>query len=524
MTQDAAQEAPAALEMRGITKRYPGVVANDHIDLDVCAGEIHALLGENGAGKTTLMNILYGLARPNEGQILLAGKPVEIAGPSDAIARGISMVHQHFMLVPVLSVAENVILGAETMANPVFVDRREASKRIAELAARFGFELDPDAKVASLSVGQQQRVEILKALYRDAQILVLDEPTAVLTPQETEEIFALLRRLAADGRSVIFISHKLYEVLEIADRITVIRRGRVIGERRPGETTEGELAELMVGRAVELTVDRGVSHVGKAMLSVEGLRVSDDRHHEVVPEATFQIRAGEILGVAGVAGNGQDELIEAIIGLRHPSGGKVILDGRDVTGFSPRRMNEAGAGYVPGDRHRFGLILPFPLYDNLVLTSYYRSPFARGILRNDRAILESAEAQVARFDIRTRGVSVPTGTLSGGNQQKVVVAREFDRPLKLLILDQPTRGLDVGSIEFIHRQIIAKRDAGTAVLLVSAELDEVMEMSDRIAVMYDGRMVAELDGRTADKSEVGLYMATGGATGVKAAPTGGATA
>jgi ABC-type uncharacterized transport system ATPase subunit len=524
MTQDAAQEAPAALEMRGITKRYPGVVANDHIDLDVCAGEIHALLGENGAGKTTLMNILYGLAKPNEGQILLAGKPVEIAGPSDAIARGISMVHQHFMLVPVLSVAENVILGAETMANPVFVDRREASKRIAELAARFGFDLDPDAKVASLSVGQQQRVEILKALYRDAQILVLDEPTAVLTPQETEEIFALLRRLAADGRSVIFISHKLYEVLEIADRITVIRRGRVIGERRPGETTEGELAELMVGRAVELTVDRGASHVGKPMLSVEGLRVSDDRHHEVVPGATFMIRAGEILGVAGVAGNGQDELIEAIIGLRHPSGGKVILDGRDVTGFSPRRMNEAGTGYVPGDRHRFGLVLSFPLYDNLVLTSYYRPPFARGILRNDRAILASAVAQVAKFDIRTRGASVPTGTLSGGNQQKVVVAREFDRPLKLLILDQPTRGLDVGSIEFIHRQIIAKRDAGTAVLLVSAELDEVMEMSDRIAVMYDGRMVAELDGRTADKSEVGLYMATGGATGAKAATAGGAKA
>src|ERR1700690_49742 len=281
MTQDAAQEAPAALEMRGITKRYPGVVANDHIDLDVCSGEIHALLGENGAGKTTLMNILYGLARPNEAQILLAGKPVEIAGPSDAIARGISMVHQHFMLVPVLSVAENVILGAETMANPVFVDRREASKRIAELAARFGFELDPDAKVASLSVGQQQRVEILKALYRDAQILVLDEPTAVLCPPETEEIFALLRRLAADGRSVIFISHKLYEVLEIADRITVIRRGRGSGGRRPGETTEGELAELMVGRAVELTVDRGASHVGKSMLSVEGLRVSDARHHEV---------------------------------------------------------------------------------------------------------------------------------------------------------------------------------------------------------------------------------------------------
>jgi ABC-type uncharacterized transport system ATPase subunit len=510
MTQDAAPGTPPALEMRGITKRYPGVVANDHIDLDVCKGEIHALLGENGAGKTTLMNVLYGLARPDEGQILLDGAPVQIASPSDAIGRGISMVHQHFMLVPVLSVAENVILGAETMSNRVFVDRREAAKRIADLAARFGFALDPDAKVGSLSVGQQQRVEILKALYRDAQILVLDEPTAVLTPQETGEIFALLRRLAADGRSIIFISHKLYEVLEVADRITVIRRGRVIGDREPAKTTEGELAELMVGRAVELTVDRGVSHAGAPMLLVEGLRVADDRHHEVVPGATFQIRAGEILGVAGVAGNGQDELVEAIIGLRKPSGGKVTLGGRDVTGFSPRRMNEAGTGYVPGDRHRFGLILSFPVYDNLVLTSYYRKPFARGLLRDGDAILKSAAVQVAQFDIRTPSVDVATATLSGGNQQKVVVAREFDRPLKLLVLDQPTRGLDVGSIEFIHREVLAKRDAGTAVLLVSAELDEVMEMSDRIVVMYRGRMVAEMDGRTADKSEVGLYMATGG--------------
>jgi simple sugar transport system ATP-binding protein len=496
--------------MRGISKRYPGVVANDHINLDVCRGEIHALLGENGAGKTTLMNVLYGLARPDEGQILLDGKPVQIASPADAIARGISMVHQHFMLVPVLSVAENVILGAETMANAVFVDRREASRRIAELATRFGFELDPDAKVGSLSVGQQQRVEILKALYRQARILVLDEPTAVLTPQETEEVFGLLRRLAADGLSVIFISHKLYEVLEVADRITVIRRGRVIGERRPGQTTEGELAELMVGREVELTVDRGISHAGEPMLKVDGLRVTDDRKNEVVPGVSFEIRAGEILGVAGVAGNGQDELVEAIVGLRRPSGGQVTLGGEDITGFSPRRMNEAGTGYVPGDRHRFGLILSFPLYDNLVLTSYYRPPFARGILRNDEAILSSAEAQIERFDIRTPGPDVPTATLSGGNQQKVVVAREFDRPLKLLVLDQPTRGLDVGSIEFIHRRIIAQRDAGTAVLLVSAELDEVMEMSDRIVVMYRGRIVAEMDGRTADKSEVGLYMATGG--------------
>jgi simple sugar transport system ATP-binding protein len=504
--------------MRGITKRYPGVVANDHIDLEVRRGEIHALLGENGAGKTTLMNILYGLARPNEGQILLDGKPVQIAGPSDAIGRGISMVHQHFMLVPVLSVAENVVLGAETMARGPFLDQREASKRIAALAARFGFELDPDAKVGSLSVGQQQRVEILKALYRDAQILVLDEPTAVLTPQETDEIFNLLRKLAEDRRSIIFISHKLYEVLAIADRITVIRRGRVIGERKPGETTESELAELMVGREVELTVDRGESHAGAALLKVEGLRVADDRHRDVISGASFEIKAGEILGIAGVAGNGQDELVEALVGLRKPSGGKVTLDGREITGHSPRELNEAAVGYVPGDRHRFGLILSFPLYDNLILTSYYRAPYSHGGLRDDVAVRQSADAQVRQYDIRVPSSDVVTTTLSGGNQQKVVVAREFDRPLKLLVLDQPTRGLDVGSIEFIHKQIIAKRDAGTAVLLVSAELDEVMEISDRIAVMYRGRIVAEMDGRTADKARVGLLMATGGEAGAETSP------
>jgi general nucleoside transport system ATP-binding protein len=507
MTQDAGS-APA-LEMRGITKRYPGVVANDGIDLDVCRGEIHALLGENGAGKTTLMNVLYGLARPDEGQILLDGHAVEIASPSDAIRRGISMVHQHFMLVPVLSVAENVILGAETMANPVFIGRAEARRRIGELARRFGFELDPDARVGSLSVGQQQRVEILKALYRDAQILVLDEPTAVLTPQETEEIFGLLRRLAGDGRSIIFISHKLYEVLEIADRITVIRRGKVIGERKPADTTENELAALMVGRAVELTADRGQSHVGRPMLRIEGLKVLDPRKREVIPGLSLEIRAGEILGIAGVAGNGQDELVEAIVGMRTLAAGALNLDGQDVTGFSPRKMNEAGVAYVPGDRHRFGLILSFPVYDNLILTGYYAPPFARSFLRNDEAIIASARDQVQKYDIRTPSPSSLTATLSGGNQQKVVVAREFDRPLKLLVLDQPTRGLDVGSIEFIHRQIIAKRDAGTAVLLVSAELDEVMEMSDRIAVMFRGRIVAEMDGRKADKNEVGLYMATG---------------
>ena len=505
-----------AIEMRGITKRYPGVVANDQIDLIVHPGEIHALLGENGAGKTTLMNVLYGLATPDEGQILLNGHPVRISGPADAISRGIDMVHQHFMLVPVLTVAENILLGEETMAGPIFIDRKEARRRIVELGRRFGFEIDPDARVGSLSVGWQQRVEILKALYRKARILVLDEPTAVLTPQETGEIFAVLRNLAAAGHSIVFISHKLYEVLEIADRITVIRRGRVVGERVPAETNEEDLAELMVGRGVELTVDRGTSHPGPVVLGVEGLRVKDDRGTEVVRGVSLEIRGGEILGIAGVAGNGQDELVEALYGLRRPSGGSVMLRDTNVTGRSPRGMNEAGVGFVPADRQRFGLVLPFPVADNIVLTSYYRAPFARGILRNDEAILEAAVRSIGEFDVRTRSADASVHTLSGGNQQKVVVAREFGRDLSLLILDQPTRGLDVGSVEFIHRQVIAKRDAGVAVLLVSAELDEVLEMADRIAVMYRGAIVAVMDGRTADKNDVGLLMATGGHAGPEA--------
>ncbi|HEX7472167.1 MAG TPA: ABC transporter ATP-binding protein [Candidatus Limnocylindrales bacterium] len=498
-----------ALEMRGITKRYPGVLANDHISLDLRPGEIHALLGENGAGKSTLMNILYGLAVPDEGEILLDGTAVTIHGPSDAIARGISMVHQHFMLVPVLTVAENILLGEETMANPIFLDRKEAHRRIAELGKRFGFEIDPEAKVESLSVGWQQRVEILKALYRQARILVLDEPTAVLTPQETAEIFAVLRRLAAEGHSIIFISHKLYEVLEIADRITVLRRGKVVGTRLPAETDEDDLAELMVGREVQLTVDRGESHPAGPVLEVRGLRVNDDRGREAVRNVDLDVRAGEILGIAGVAGNGQDELVEALTGLRKPTAGKVTLDGQDVTGHRPRAMNEAGLRFVPGDRHRFGLVLPFPVDDNLVLTSYYRPPYAKGFVRDEEAIDEAARRAISEFDIRTPSEHVPVSTLSGGNQQKVIVAREFGGDLKLLVLDQPTRGLDVGSIEFIHRQAIARRDAGAAVLLVSAELDEVLELSDRIAIMYRGEIVAIRVGRTADKEEIGLLMATG---------------
>jgi len=508
-TQPSAAESPP-LEMRGITKRYPGVVANDGINLVVRAGEIHALLGENGAGKTTLMNVLYGLAVPDAGEILLDGEPVTIRSPHDAIGRGISMVHQHFMLVPVLSVAENILLGEEPIKRKIFLDRSGARERIRELGSRFGWEIDPDRKVGQLSVGWQQRVEILKALYRNAKVLILDEPTAVLTPQETREIFDVLRRLRDEGYAIVFISHKLYEVLEVADRITVIRRGKVVGERAPAETNEDDLAELMVGREVQLTVDRGTSHPGDPILTVDGLHAKDDRGREVVHGVSFTIRAGEILGIAGVAGNGQDELVEALTGLRKPTSGSVRLAETDVTGTGPRRLHQAGIGFVPGDRQRFGLVLSFPLSDNLILNDYYHAPYARGPARDEAAILRDAEDLVARYDIRTPSATVPASTLSGGNQQKVIVAREFEGDLKLLVLDQPTRGLDVGSIEFIHKQAIARRDAGIGILLVSAELDEILELSDRIAVMYRGAIVDVLDGRTADRETVGLLMATGG--------------
>jgi simple sugar transport system ATP-binding protein len=500
---------PPALVMRGITKRYPGVVANSGIDLDVRPGEIHALLGENGAGKTTLMNVLYGLAVPDEGEIVVNGKSVEIKGPADAISMGISMVHQHFMLVPVLSVAENILLGEEPMSGPVFVDRRGGHDRIRALGATFGFEIDPDVKVGALSVGWQQRVEILKALYRNASILVLDEPTAVLTPQETKEIFGVLRRLRAEGYAIIFISHKLYEVLEIADRITVIRRGKVVGSRVPSETDEDDLAALMVGRDVQLTVDRGTSHPGDVVLSVDGLRVKDDRHHEVVHGVSFEVRGGEVFGIAGVAGNGQSELVEGLTGLRRSDSGTVLLLGREVTHLGPRELGERGLALVPADRQRFGLVLSFPLSDNMVLTRYYDPAFSDGLARDQAAIIEFADRAIAEYDIRTPSSTVIASTLSGGNQQKTIVAREFSRDPKALVLDQPTRGLDVGSIEFIHRQIIDRRDAGAAVLLVSAELDEIMEISDRIGVMYRGEIVAVLDGRTANREELGLLMATG---------------
>jgi len=505
----AARATAPSLEMRAITKRFPGVVANDHIDLTIRPGEIHGLLGENGAGKSTLMNILYGLLTPDEGEILLDGAPVVIAGPADAIARGIGMVHQHFMLVPVFSVAENIVLGNETMANPIFLDTHKAEGRIRDLAAQLGFEIDPDAKVGDLSVGIQQRIEILKALYRGAKVLILDEPTAVLTPQETVEIFQVLRRLAAEGTSIVFISHKLYEVLEIADTITVIRRGRVVGQADPKTATEEELAEMMVGREVSLVVDKGPAHPGDVVLSIDGVEVADDRGSVVVDGISFEVRAGEIFGIAGVAGNGQDEFVEALNGLRKTRAGTISLAGEDITNHSSRDLSERGVAYVPGDRQRYGLVLTYPIEDNLVLTDYYHAPFSRYGVIDEKAIAKRAAELVPKFDIRTPSSTVPASTLSGGNQQKVIVAREFSRPLKLLVADQPTRGIDVGSIEFIHKQIVAKRDAGTAVLLVSAELDEVLELSDRIGVMYRGKLVAILDGAEAEKEKVGLIMATG---------------
>jgi simple sugar transport system ATP-binding protein len=456
------------------------------------------------------MNVLYGLAVPDAGEIRLDGEPVEISSPHDAINRGISMVHQHFMLIPVLSVADNILLGEEQMGRAGLLDRKKAADAIRELGASLGWEIEPDRPVGQLSVGWQQRVEILKAIYREAKVLVLDEPTAVLTPQETREIFDVLRKLRSDGYAIIFISHKLYEVLEIADRITVIRRGRVVGSRQPADTNEDELAEMMVGREVQLTVPRGESHPTAARLEVHGLSVRDDRGHEVVHELSFEVRGGEILGIAGVAGNGQAELVEALTGLRRPQTGTVTLDGKDVTGAEARDLHRLGVAFVPGDRQRYGLVMSFPLSDNLVLNDYYHPPYSRGLAWNEAAIRADARTAIEKYDVRTPSASVPAETLSGGNQQKVIVAREFEGEVNLLVLDQPTRGLDVGSIEFIHRQAIAQRDTGVAILLVSAELDEVLELSDRIAVMYRGRIVEVLDGRTADKEDVGLLMATGG--------------
>jgi simple sugar transport system ATP-binding protein len=463
------------IQIENITKRFPGVVANDHINFDLYPQEIHALLGENGAGKSSLMNILYGLYKQDSGRLLVNQQEIDIRSPNDALKAGIGMVHQHFMLVPVMTVTENL-------------------------------NVDPDALVEDLSVGEAQRVEILKVLYKGADILILDEPTAVLTPQETEELFEIMRTLVRQGKSIIFITHKLKEVMEIANRITVLRLGRVVGTTTPQETSMEELAAMMVGREVLLTVEKGISRPAETILEVKNLDVQGKSDRLVVKDVSFNVRAGEVYGIAGVQGNGQTELVEAITGLKKSFGGKLWMQGKDITNQTPRFLTQSGLAHVPEDRHKHGLILPFSIDTNLVLETYYRQPFSNGWWVNLESISKNAERLVHEFDVRTPSIHTPVSSLSGGNQQKVIVAREMSRPIRLLVINQPTRGLDVGSIEFIHKRIIEARNQGVAVLLISAELDEILSLSDRIGVMYNGRMVKELPATEANREALGRFM------------------
>ena len=544
------------LELRGITKRFPGVVANDDVNLTVRSGEILGLLGENGAGKTTLMNILYGLYGADEGEILIDGTPVDFSGPNDAIAAGIGMVHQHFMLVPVMTVSENVVLAVEPTKRrlPLFaivaaagallaaltilfglfetetmgwgvvvsllavagtgwylskdtIDAAEAEREVAEISKQYRLAVDPHAVIEDLPVGTQQRVEIIKVLFRDAEILVFDEPTAVLTPQEVEEFFGILRSLKAAGKGIVFITHKLGEIKEIADRAAVLRRGKVVGEADPRTATKEDLASMMVGRPVALVVEKGPADPGEVVLSVEDLVVVDDRDHVAVDHVSFEVRRGEIVGVAGVQGNGQTELVEALTGLRSIVSGTVKLLGKEVTTATPRQLHEARVAHVPEDRQRSGLILDFTVAENMVLDAYYDEPFSAGIRMRWSEAAKAAEALVEQYDVRTPGVTVTAGSLSGGNQQKVIVAREFSRDVDLVIASQPTRGIDVGSIEYIHERIVEERDEGVALLIVSTELDEVTALSDRILVMYEGRIVAETTPEESDHARLGLFMA-----------------
>ncbi len=495
------------LELRGITKRFPGVLANDNIDLTLEQGEIHALLGENGAGKTTLMNILYGLYKPDKGEIRIGGQLTDIEDPNDAIQHGIGMVHQHFMLVPVMTVTENVMLGIEPVRNGIFLDKAKVARHIREISEQYGLEVNPEAYIKDLPVGLQQRVEIIKVLYREADVLILDEPTAVLTPQEVESLFKILKTLIDKGKSIIFITHKLKEVMAIADRITVLRAGRTVATVSPKEVNQEKLASLMVGREVSLVVRKKPAKPQEPALEVKDLYVNDERGHPAVRGVTFNVRKGEILGVAGVQGNGQTELVYALTGLLTMDSGEVRVLGKLLHHATPRQILEQGVAHIPEDRQKHGLILTFPLQDNLVLCNYYLPPFAKGISLQQKVIIDNGEKLVQQFDVRTPSVFLNASNLSGGNQQKVIVAREFSRPIHLLIASQPTRGLDVGSIEYIHNRIIEKRDEGTAVLLVSSELDEIMALSDRIAVMYRGQIVDIVEAATASKEYLGLLMA-----------------
>lgn len=506
--------ADIAVYMRGIRKEWPGVVANDNVNLVVARGEIHALVGENGAGKTTLMNILYGLVRPDSGAIFINGRPAHIAGPRDAIRLGIGMVHQHFMLIPVFTVGENIVLGREPGGPFGVYHAALTAEKIRELGEQYGLSVDPMAKAGDLSVGQQQRVEIIKVLYRGANILIFDEPTAVLTPQETQELFHILRGLAAQGKTIIFITHKLREVLEVSHRVTVLRRGRVAGNLITANTTQEEIARLMVGREVLLRVEKEPACPGPVVLRVQNLTAISEQGLPVVRGVSFDLHAGEILGIAGVEGNGQAELVQMLAGMRQPTSGTILLEGRDITHYNARQVRRAGIAHIPEDRRESGLILNYTVAQNLVLGRHRWPQFARyRFLLRLRAILAWARRLIQEFDIRTSGPQALARALSGGNQQKAVVARELAAEPKVLIAAQPTRGVDIGAIEFIHRRLVQQRDNGAAVLLVSAELDEIRSLSDRIAVMYEGQIMS-IEPSSVSEERLGLLMA--GAAGVGA--------
>ncbi len=494
------------LAARNVTKQFPGVLANDDVSVELKPGRVLALLGENGAGKSTLVNILFGMYRPDEGQIIIKDEVVDLHGPDDAISRGIGMVHQHFQLVPPMRVVENIVLGAEPTKRGL-VDLDEARRRVVELSKRYGLDVDPDALVEDLPVGMQQRVEILKALYRNADVLILDEPTGVLTPQEADHLLTVLRGLTETGVGIVFITHKLREVLAVADDIVVLREGRVVGATTPDQATESGLAEMMVGRSVVLRVEKATAQPGDVVLQVDDLKVNDNRGQLAVDGVSLQVRAGEIVGVAGVEGNGQRELVEAITGLRHVAAGAMAIAGKPSTNNSTRQIAGNGVGHIPEDREKHGIIAAYSVAENSVLNRYHRKPFSsRGIMRRE-VIYEHAESVVEEFDVRTPSVAVAASSLSGGNKQKLIVGREFSENIKLLVAAQPTRGIDIGAIEFIHSRIVEQRDKGAAVLLVSAELDEILGLADRVAVLYDGKLMGVLDANVATREKVGLLMA-----------------
>lgn len=511
MSRSLSDHSDIILEMKQITKRFGELLANDHIDFEVRRGEIHALLGENGAGKTTLMKILYGLFSADEGEIRIDGKTATITSPRDAINRRIGMVHQHFMLVPAFTVAENIILGSEPARHWMFVDSREAAERVKRLSEQYGLRVDADALVSDISVGMQQRVEILKALYRDADLLILDEPTSVLTPQEAAELGATLRELTSRGKSVVFITHKLREVMQFCDRVTVIRRGRKIGTLDTADTDPDELASMMVGRAVSMTVSKSASSPGDEVLAVNNVYARDSRGVEALRGLSLSVRAGEVLGVAGVEGNGQSELVEVIAGLRRVDSGDIILGGVSIANMRPKDILRMGVSHVPEDRQRRGLILDFTVWENMILQIFDQPPHSRGLLLQPKQSKESCYSLASEFDVRPLDLEMRAGSLSGGNQQRLVLARELGRRPRLLIVSQPTRGLDVGAIEFVHQRIIEERDQGTAVLLISLDLDEILSLSDRIAVIFEGRIAGTVDPASTTEEELGLMM-TGGTT------------